>query len=85
MTFKAPRSEAIGFYSSGELGGGGGHLPALKLSSEEQQILGSDAKPEGDARYCSSQLPSDTAWNRTVLVESGDPALVRFSVARMGR
>lgn len=82
VTFKVPRSEAIGFCSSGELGG---DLPALKLSSEEQQLLVSDAKPEGNARHCSSQLPSDTAWNRTVLVETGNPALVRVSVARMGR
>ena len=81
VTFSAPRSTAIDFCSTGDLGG---DLPALKLSEEERQLLGANAKPE-DARYCASQLPSDSAWNRTVLVENGDPALVRVSVARMGR
>ena len=81
VTFSAPRSAAVDFCSTGDLGG---DLPALKLSEEERQLLGANAKPDG-ARYCSSQLPSNSAWNRTVLVENGDPALVRVSVARMGR
>lgn len=82
VTFTAPRSTAVDFCSTGDLGG---DLPALKLSEGERQLLGANAKPGGDARYCSSQLPSDAAWSRTVLIESGDPALVRVSVARMGR
>ncbi len=81
VTFTAPRASAVALCGTAGLGG---DLPAVRLSEEDRSVLGEEANPEG-ARYCSSMWPESTSWNRTVLVEAGDPALVRIAVGRQSR
>lgn len=67
VTFTAPREIAVAWCSTGELGGS---LPAVSLTSEEQELLG-DVSLDGDPRYAASMLPG-TAWMRIVVVGAAD-------------
>ncbi len=82
VTFGASRDVAIDMCSTAGLGG---DLPALKLNDDDRAVFGGAANPGDGARYCSSMWPESTSWSRTILVEPGDPALVRIAVARQAR
>ncbi len=82
VTFHTAREDAIAICSTAGLGG---DLPALKLNDDDRAVFGGAANAGDGARYCSSMWPESTSWSRTVLVEPGDPALVRIAVARQAR
>lgn len=82
ISFTAPQASAVAFCGSGDLGG---DLPAVALSPSDKVDLGEAATVVEGSRYCGSQDPAHTQWNRTALVTPGEPASVLVSVGRMKR
>lgn len=82
VTFVVDRAGALGFCASGGLGG---DLPAVAVTDAQRQSLGLDGDPADESRLCSAQWPEDPAWQRTVLIEPGDPTTVHVGIERWSR